>query len=80
MRQFFLNSYSTAFNDQAKIDTIKEFLVRDMGLKTPEKVFETLPRLLEHARNVTSLKLTDLDKLVYLVLMEKARRDNAVVR
>ena len=73
LKMFLANSFSSAFEDQNKIEVIKDFLVNGMGVKDQEQMVNILPRLLEHARLITEMKMSPLDKLFYLIMNEKSK-------
>ena len=72
LSQFFNNAYQNAFNDEGKFMAIKEFIVKDMGVTDSSKMAELIPKMLLHAETVTKMKMSLIDKLLYLVLQEKA--------
>lgn len=74
LSSFFSNSLNLAFDDSGKIEIIKEFMVKDLGIRDQASMVSMLPKMLEHAKTVTEMKMSLLDKLFYLIMHQKSRK------
>ena len=71
LNMFLANSFSSAFEDRNKLEFIKDFIVHGMGVRSQDDMVKILPRMLEHAEQVTKMKMSSLDKLFYLIMNQK---------
>lgn len=74
LNAFFSDTFNLAFDDSGKIEVIKEFMVKDMGIRDQASMVAMLPKMLEHAKTVTEMKMSLLDKLFYLIMHQKSRK------
>jgi hypothetical protein len=70
MSDFFANSVNVVYNDDRKLDIIKNFIVQDMGVTDREQIANMMPKLMSMAEKA-NLNMNLLDKLLYIVLNQK---------
>lgn len=75
LKQFPGLSVNNLFDDSQKLEDVKAFIVEDMGIRDPDNMVSILPKLMIQAEQMTHMKMGPLDKLLYLVMLYRARRE-----
>ncbi len=67
------HSIDNAFNDKVKIDEIKQYIVKDLGIHDPDAIFQTLSTMFKNSALLSKRKLSQIDRMYYAILQERAR-------